>query len=90
VQSVAHALDIHPLMLTRWRREVREGVLGGPRAAAPLKAPPLREIKRLQALEREHALLKEEHELLKKAIRFCSARERTSSRSSKGNAGRSK
>ena len=29
-----------------------------------------------------HALLQQEHELLKKAIRFCSARKRTSSPSS--------
>ena len=82
VQTVADALDIHPFMLSRWRKEVRDGVLrgrarrddGGPRRA--------REIQRLQALEREHALLKEEHELLKKAIRFCSERRRKSSRSS--------
>ena len=37
----------------------------------------MREIARLQALEREHALLREEHELLKKAIRFCAARRPT-------------
>jgi len=82
VQTVADALDIHPFMLSHWRKEVRDGVLrgrarrvdGGPRRA--------REIQRLQALEREHAMLKEEHELLKKAIRFCSERRRKSSRSS--------
>jgi transposase len=43
--------------------------------------PPAREIQRLQELERAHALLQEEHDLLKKAIRFCSDRNRTSSRS---------
>ena len=66
VQAVANALDIHPMMLTRWRRESRAGALRGGGAAAPLKTPPLREIKRLQVLEREHAMLREEHELLKK------------------------
>ena len=45
-------------------------------------ARPAREIKRLQVLEREHAMLQEEHELLKKAIRFWSARRQRSSRSS--------
>ena len=65
VQAVAAALEIHPFMLSRWRREVREGRLRGKRAAA-VKLPPAREIRRLQALERAHALLQEEHALLKK------------------------
>lgn len=82
VQTVAKALDIHPFMLSRWRRESRNGTLRGVESTASPKMPPLREIKRLQRLEREHALLKQEHELLKKAIRFCSTRRQTSSRSS--------
>jgi transposase len=82
VQAVAHALDIHPFMLSRWRKEARAGVLRGVESGRPEKIPPLREIKRLQRLEREHALLKQEHELLKKAIRFCSTRRTRSSRSS--------
>jgi transposase len=84
VQVVAAALDIHPVMLSRWRQEAREGRLRGSEAqagAAP-KAP-IRDLKRLQALERAHALLQEEHELLKKAIRFCSERRQTSSSSSR-------
>lgn len=89
VQAVAHALDIHPFMLSRWRREAREGVLRGVSAAAPPKAP-AREIRRLQELEEQHALLLEEHELLKKAIRFCSARARTSTRSSRASGARSR
>ena len=40
------------------------------------------EIKRLQALEKAHALLQQEHDLLKKAIRFCSARRQKRSPSS--------
>lgn len=75
VQAVAAALDIHPFMLSRWRKQVRDGVLRG--GGRPLKVPPLREIRRLQDLERAHALLQEEHALLKKAIRFCSARRPT-------------
>jgi transposase len=73
VKTVAAGLDIHPFMLSRWRKEVRDGVLRGRlprRAAAGLS----RELVQLQALERAHALLQEEHDLLKKAIRFCSAR----------------
>ena len=48
-----------------------------------VKTPPAREMKRFQALQRAHALLQEEHALLKKLIRFTSARKPTSSRSSK-------
>lgn len=83
VQTVAEALAIHPIMLSRWRKEARDGVLRG---RAPRVAPgPRRELKRLQALEREHAMLRQEHDLLKKAIRFCSARRQRSSRSLTGN-----
>ena len=41
------------------------------------------ELKRLRELEKRYAILKEEHELLKKAIRFASERRRKSSPSSK-------
>ncbi len=67
-------------MLSRWRKAVRDGVLRGKRVA--VKLPPPREIRRLQALERAHALLQEEHALLKKAIRFWATRKLTRSRSS--------
>ncbi len=81
IQAVAAALGIHPFMLSKWRKQVRDGVLRG-KGRAPT-VPPLREIQRLQELERAHALLQEEHDLLKKAIRFCSVERRTSSRSSR-------
>ena len=91
VQVVAAALDIHPVMLSRWRQQAREGRLRGsePQAAVAPKAP-IRELKRLQALERAHALLQEEHELLKKAIRFCSERRQTFSSSSRVSANASR
>ena len=41
------------------------------------------ELRRLRELERRYKVLKEEHELLKKAIRFTSDRKRKSSPSSK-------
>ena len=83
VQAVADALEIHPFMLSRWRKEARDGVLRG-RVSLPkaVKAPPAHAMKRFQALQRAHALLQEEHALLKKLIRFTSARKPTSSRSS--------
>jgi transposase len=81
VKTVATALGIHPFMLSKWRKDVRDGTLRGrlPKAAP---AGPAREIAQLQALEKRHALLQEEHDLLKKAIRFCASRKRTLSRSS--------
>jgi transposase len=79
VQTVAEALDIHPFMLSRWRKEAREGVLRGKAKRIDVAPRRAREIKRLQALERAHAILKAEHELLKKAIRFSSARRQKSS-----------
>jgi transposase len=82
VQTVAEALDIHPFMLSRWRKEAREGLLRGKAKRIEVQPRRAREIKRLQALERAHAILKAEHELLKKAIRFSSARKRKSSSSS--------
>ena len=84
VKTVATALEIHPFMLSKWRKDARDGRLRG----RPRKAPPpgpAREIAQLQALEKAYALLHEEHELLKKAIRFCSARKVTRSPSSKRN-----
>lgn len=81
VKDVAEALDIHPFMLSRWRKEAREGHLRAP-GRVTLKARERREIEQLSGLKREYALLREEHELLKKAIRFCSARRLPSSPSS--------
>jgi transposase len=90
VQAVADALEIHPFMLSRWRKEARDGVLRG-RVSVPkaVKAPPARTMKRFQVLQRAHALLQEEHALLKKLIRFTSARKPTSSPSSVKHARRS-
>jgi len=82
VQTVAAALAIHPFMLSKWRKDAREGRLHGAAPTTPT-ATQTRELARLQQLEREYALLQEEHDLLKKAIRFCSARKATSSRSSR-------
>ena len=72
VQAVAKGLDIHPVMLSRWRQEAREGRLRGKELKPRISKKLVRELKRLQALEREHKLLQEEHELLRKAIRFTS------------------
>ena len=81
IQDVAGELDIHPFMLSRWRKEVREGKIVA--KTKKVEIDTAAELRRLRRLEREHVLLKEEHALLKKAIRFCSARRATPSRSSR-------
>ena len=80
VKTVAAALEIHPFMLSKWRKDYRDGRLRGTLPKAP-RAGPVREIAQLQALEKAYARLQEEHELLKKAIRFCSDRKPPSLRS---------
>ena len=81
VQTVAAALEIHPFMLSKWRKDVKDGRLRGRPRKAP-KPGVAREIAQLHALERKYAELEEEHDLLKKAIRFWSARKPRSLRSS--------
>ncbi len=86
VQDVARELDIHPFMLSRWRKEVREGRIGAKTKKVEIDTKTAAELQTLRRLQREHALLQEEHELLKKVIRFCSARRQKSSNSSSGSA----
>ena len=38
-QDVAHALDIHPFMLSKWKKDYREGKLKLKPAAAALRLP---------------------------------------------------
>lgn len=79
IQDVARALDIHPFMLSLWRKQVRDGVIVA--KSAKLDVHTVAELRRLKELERRYKILKEEHELLKKAIRFASGRKRKSSSS---------
>jgi transposase len=80
VKDVAESLDIHPFMLSKWRKLYREGKLRANNEVI-LDPQSSAELVRLRQLEKEHARLQEEHELLKKAIRFCSERRQKSSRS---------
>ena len=79
IKDVAAALDIHPFMLSLWRKQVRDGVIVAKGAKLDVKTKA--ELKRLKELERQYKVLKEEHELLKKAIRFASERRKSSSSS---------
>ena len=81
IQDVADALDIHPFMLSRWRKQAREGLIVT--KGVKIDTETAAELKRLRELEKKYKLLQEEHELLKKAIRFASDQKRKSSNSSK-------
>lgn len=65
---VAEALDIHEVMLYRWRMEMRRGQIMAKKKGITIDPELKSELKRLRKLEREHNLLQEEHALLKKAI----------------------
>jgi len=84
-QEVAAALNIHPFMLSRWKKEYREGKLKGS------AHPNLKELQGMEARVSEHQRIREleaalkkariENELLKKAIQFNLERSGRSSRS---------
>ncbi|SHF20763.1 Transposase [Microbulbifer donghaiensis] len=69
-KHVAEALDIHEVMLYRWRMEMRRGQIMAKKKDIQIDPEIKSELKRLRKLEREHNLLQEEHALLKKAIQF--------------------
>ena len=66
IQDVARELDIHPFMLSRWRKEVREGKIVAKTKKLDIDTKTATELNRLRQVERAYALLKEEHTLLKK------------------------
>ena len=73
LKDVAEQLDIHPNMLSRWKKQMRdEGILAKataqPGAASSLKAKDVK----LRQLERELAEAREANDILKKAIGILS------------------
>lgn len=72
VKSVAEALDIHPFMLSRWRKECREGKFAMKRVKkAPAEAKQKVQKQDVIAhLKRQILELQEENDILKKFQRF--------------------
>ena len=81
IKDVGESLGIHPFMLSRWRKEKREGKIVTKKRSLDVDPKVEAELKRLRQLEKDHKRLQLEHELLKKAIRFCSGRNSKSSNS---------
>lgn len=80
VQDVAQSLYIHPFMLSRWRKQAREGLIVTKGATVDKEV--LAELKELRRIKKAYDRLRLEHDLLKKAIAFTSERNATSSPSS--------
>jgi transposase len=83
IKDVAEQLDIHPFMLSRWRKQVREGKIVAKKLL--LDEQTSAELKALRKMKKDYELLKEEHDILKKSIRFISERRQKSSNSSRRN-----
>lgn len=90
VKDVADSLDIHPFMLSRWRKLAREGLLvktskAKKKAASTKKrAPTMVEMSKYAKLKRELEELRKEHEFLKKFDRFRASLKAKGSPSSRG------
>ena len=75
IQHVAEGLGIHPFMLSRWRKEYREGKIksDGRRRVSVMKdkkIPSGKELTELARLQQENERLKKENDLLKKWQRY--------------------
>ena len=88
VKQVAEGLDIHPFMLSRWRKEYREGKLHGDgqrRVSVTKKKKPVRstEVTETVRLRKENERLRKENDLLKKWQRYLAERHQSDLDSSK-------
>lgn len=71
VKEVAETLDIHRFMLSRWRKEYREGkIVADKRKRVTSIKQEKAELDELKKLRKEVARLKQENDLLKKWQRF--------------------
>jgi len=80
VQDVAASLCIHPFMLSRWRKQVADGVLVGRMPELDLTS--VAELRRLRETESKYKRLLMEHDLLKKVLHGISENAARISRSS--------
>lgn len=69
-QAVAEALNIHPFMLSRWKKELRDGVMENNDKSARSINELNDARKKIKALEKELKRLRDENAVLKKAERI--------------------
>lgn len=85
VQEIAATLDIHPFMLSRWRKEYREGkIVADKKQKVTSFSKEKKELDRIKKLEKENARLRQENELLKKWQRYLAEQHQNDLDSSKG------
>lgn len=83
VQAVARTLDIHPFMLSRWRKEYREGKIAPDKRKKVVSLKQEKgELNKVKRLEKENARLRQENNLLKKWQRCLAAEHARDSTSS--------
>ena len=70
-------------MLSRWRKEYREGIIVPDKRIKTLTAKEKKEINRVKKLENENARLRQENDLLKKWQRFLAEEHQSDLDSSK-------
>ncbi len=89
VKQVAEGLDIHPFMLSRWRKEYREGKLQGDNqkrvgVTKQRRSLSAKELTENAQLKKDNIRLKKENNLLKKWQRYLAERHQSDLDSSKG------
>ena len=84
IKDIADTLDIHPFMLSRWRKEYREGkIVADQKTNVTHIKKAKAEVDRVAQLEKENARLKQENNLLKKWQRFLAEKHQQAIDSSK-------
>ena len=90
VKQVAEGLDIHPMMLSRWRKAYLDGELtaDGQRRVAVTKSKPkkiisISELTENEKLKKDNARLRKENSLLKKWQRYLAEQHQNDLDSSK-------
>lgn len=76
IKQVAEGMGLHPLMISRWRKEFRDGKLVADDSRKVLmtlhrKSPPSKkQLSDIEKLQKENTRLKKENDLLKKWQRY--------------------
>ena len=75
IKQICECLELHPFMVSRWRKQVRDGTLvsypSGRVQMANDKSPPTKkELSQIEKLKKQNARLKKENILLKKWQRY--------------------
>ncbi len=77
-KDVASVLALHPVMLYRWKKELRDGDIMNKEKKNSLRSTAEAELQRLKKIEKAHKVLQMEHEILKKSIQYCSEQKKKS------------